>query len=605
MAAFSLLLLSLVNINKLANAKTMKNVPFSFFAKDEPLRNVLTSLATNANVGIFVSPEVNDDFNGHIDKKTTQKALSYLADAYDLIWYFDRSTLFIYKSNEMQSKMFRLNTMPTKKLQQTLASLKLWDKRFDWRSMNDSGIVMVSGPPRYLELIDTTIALLQNRSKLDHSDPLEVKIIKLNHASVIDRKFTARGQDVIMPGVASIVSNMMGDENDDIQTNTNYNDQPVNSKTESQSSSKEKQTKLTSQGAAHPLAKIQADQSLNAIIIQDYRSRIHLYEALITQLDQPRKQLEISLHIIDITSNSLEQIGVNWEAGNIQVGKGLVDLILPAASSSNNRKKTSAEFLATVSLLETQGKARVMSQPAVVTENGIQAVLDNNETFYVKVQGERVAELKDITYGTLLQVTPRIVEGDTPKRIYLDINIEDGNRLLDGDVDSLPSIKNTHISTRASVPEGASLLIGGYSRESESNAEQNVPILSDIPFLGRLFSNQTDVSTQVVRLFMISPKIISLKDLERPANEDMNQPFSFSRQIKEMSNLSNASGRIYSMGNLQPCELSMDARIRRNKFSAKGYGTKITGCRNFGGTDGFRVTLTSCPPRSKELECQL
>ncbi|WP_158587115.1 type III secretion system outer membrane ring subunit SctC [Motilimonas pumila] len=587
--------------------------PFEYYAEGETLREVLTALATSSGLSVNVSSSINDTFNGHLQQRSARQALDYLASAYDLIWYFDGSTLYVYKSTEIQSQIFRLNGVSVSQIKDTMVQLKIWDNRFDWRAIEYSGILMVSGPPRYLELVNQTVNLLQQDSDPSLSDPLEMRIFKLKHASAVDRKFTARGDDIVIPGVATMLANMAGaSDNRGKSTTVSLKKNPVGkqkgmeiNKTESEPAAAENSA---AQGEAHSLVQIQADPSLNAVIVQDYRSRIRLYENLIKQLDQPREQLEISLVIIDLATNSLQEIGVDWQVKQLKVGDGLVDLILPGASDAiaDEIVQTNADFLATVSALEGEGRARVTSRPAVVTENGIQAILDNNETFYVKVEGERVAELEAITYGTMLQVTPRIVEDGQPiKRIYLDLTIEDGNQVQDGAVDSLPTVKNTQISTRASVPEGASLLIGGYFREANTYGNTSVPGLGDIPYAGELFTHHKDTTQQMVRLFMISPKILKVDEIKPTVEDDLNQPFSFSDQITDMANMSNSNSRIFAIDNLQPCETSSKARNRRNNYMDKGYTTMVKTCRDLDGVPGYRVALSQCPLGANEPECRL
>lgn len=69
-------------------------------------------------------------------------------------------------------------------------------------------------------------------------------------------------------------------------------------------------------------------------------------------------------------------------------------------------------YLKLYGAFECHGKssqAYVLSQPSVVTLNNIRAVLDKNITFYTKLQGEKVAKLESITTGSLLRVTPRLL----------------------------------------------------------------------------------------------------------------------------------------------------------------------------------------------------
>ena len=569
--------------------------PFEYYGEGDSLRKVLTALASNADISVNVSSTIDEKFNGHLRYASSLKALDYLASAYDLIWYFDGATLHINRSAERQSQMIRLELLSTNQLKQTMQDLKLWDPRFEWRTIQHTNMIMVSGPPRYIELINETVALLQDSSDSGFVDPLVIRIFKLNHASAIDREFEVRGEEVIIPGIASLLANMINGESRGQSGNVQMQDVDGASSEQSATSN------------AHAQVSIQADASLNAVIIQDYRSRIDMYAQLIEQLDTPREQLEISLVIIDLTMNSLSEIGIDWATKQIKIGEGLVDLILPGAGATDAETltTTNADFLATVSLLETQGRARVTSRPAIVTENGLQALLDNNESFFVRVEGERVAELEEITYGTLLQVTPRIIQTAVPRQIYLDVNIQDGARIDDGGPDSLPSIKNTQITTRAQVPEGASLLIGGYSRESNSSGVGKVSGVGDIPMLGKLFQNNTSNSQQMVRLFMISPKVMETHTVPDGTQEIDYELLPENKRIKQLMRLSNNNGHIFSLVNRLPCESAIEARVRRNHYLKKQYGTSIRSCRDLDGYQGYQVTLNNCPTTATEPECAL
>lgn len=569
--------------------------PFEYYGEGDSLRKVITALASNADISVNVSSNIDDSFNGHLRYASSLKALDYLASAYDLIWYFDGATLHVNRSAEQQSQMIRLELVTTSQLKQTMQDLELWDPRFEWRTIQHTNMIMVSGPPRYIELINQTVSLLQDSSDSGFVDPLVIRIFKLNHASAIDREFEVRGEEVVIPGVATLLGNMIDGES-----------RAPNGSVQMQGEDGAIADKSATSNA-HTQVSIQSDSSLNAVIIQDYRSRIDMYAQLITQLDTPREQLEISLVIIDLTMNSLSEIGIDWATKQIKVGEGLVDLILPGAGvdDAETLTTTNADFLATVSLLETEGRARVTSRPAIVTENGLQALLDNNESFFIRVEGERVAELEEITYGTLLQVTPRIIQTSSPRAIYLDVNIQDGARIDDGGPDSLPSIKNTQITTRAQVPEGASLLIGGYSRESNSSGIGKIPGVGDIPMVGRLFQNHSNNTQQMVRLFMISPKVMDTQ-IQPDGTEAIDyELLPESKRIKQLMRLSNTNGHIFSLVNRLPCETAIEARVRRNQYQRKEYGTAIRSCRDLDGNIGFQVTLNNCPVTASEPECAL
>ncbi|EIG9444260.1 EscC/YscC/HrcC family type III secretion system outer membrane ring protein, partial [Salmonella enterica] len=98
--------------------------------------------------------------------------------------------------------------------------------------------------------------------------------------------------------------------------------------------------------------------------------------------------------------------------------------------------------------------------------------------------------------------------------IEMSLDIEDGNeekQSVTGNEEEtvLPEVGRTHISTVARVPQGKSLLIGGYTRDTRTEDVQKIPLLGDIPLIGGLFRYENQNQSNVVRVFLIQPKEIS------------------------------------------------------------------------------------------------
>lgn len=591
--------LMLAIISESACAGNLNGELFEFYGQEQPLTEVLTAIATHSGLGVRVSENIAADFSGLLKQRNSFEALNYLAATYDLVWYNDGATLFVDPINAMQSRLFQLDQVAARQVKNTMMALSIFDERFEWRSLNQKAILMVSGPPRYLALVEDTITLLNAQYDTASADTLGIKIFKLNHASASDRRVNIRDEEVVLPGVASLLKGLLQgalqvEPSSEIKDNARFSKLSG----DELNSSREKDTYSNSQmqtlkGGPHPQAAIYPDPGTNSVIIQDYSSRLMLYSDLIAELDTPRQQLEISLLIIDLTANSLLDIGVNWNVATKGKGKGLLDLILPGTSEGAGEQliQTNADFLATVTALETEGKARVTSRPAVVTENGMEASLDNNETFFVRVQGERVASLEQITFGTLLQVVPRVVNDTSPEQtpfISLDVKIEDANRLVNGAVDSLPSIRNTEITTRSLVPNGGSLLIGGYYREAATVNDNGIPLLRDIPLFGNLFQRSGDSSSQLVRLFMLSARILPINVLEsRP--EYVDKAISHTQHINQLSDLSNFNSEIKRLSYKGECESAFNARQRRNRYNEAKMKAQILPCQTHKGNSKYRV----------------
>jgi type III secretion protein C len=164
-------------------------------------------------------------------------------------------------------------------------------------------------------------------------------------------------------------------------------------------------------------------------------------------------------------------------------------------------------LIARVNALAQEGKANILASPSVLTLDNVEAVLENTDTFFVRVTGNLDAALYDVSSGTSLWVTPLIVYENGRTQVKLAIRIEDGN-ITDQSVDQIPVVQRSTIGTQAFITEGQSLLIGGYRSNSHSDTQVGVPGLSNVPGVGRLFKYREKQTTDVQRLFLLTPRVV-------------------------------------------------------------------------------------------------
>jgi type II secretory pathway component GspD/PulD (secretin) len=109
--------------------------------------------------------------------------------------------------------------------------------------------------------------------------------------------------------------------------------------------------------------------------------------------------------------------------------------------------------------------------------------------------------------GIILKVTPSV---DRQGMILLDIHPE----VSDGSVsdDGIPSKTTTQLSTRMLVPDGQTVFLGGLIKHNSNESREGVPILGDLPAVGRLFSNRSKNLTATEIVVLISPKIINFRE---------------------------------------------------------------------------------------------
>ena len=164
------------------------------------------------------------------------------------------------------------------------------------------------------------------------------------------------------------------------------------------------------------------------------------------------------------------------------------------------------QFFARIRALQTEGAARIVSSPQVVTLSNVEAMFDNTSTFFVRVAGREQVDLFNVSAGTTLRVTPHVFRDHDQTRIKLLVNVEDGN-ITNRQVDQIPVVERSTVNTQALIAEGESLLIGGMVRETQTNSEDKVPGLGDVPVVGNLFKTKSSGTTRVERMFLITPRM--------------------------------------------------------------------------------------------------
>ncbi|MET2971209.1 type III secretion system outer membrane ring subunit SctC [Vibrio harveyi] len=571
--------------------------PFRYYADNDSLKELLNNFGANYRVSVSVSDKVNDRVSGRFTPEDPAEFLDYLAQVYNLMWYFDGAVLHVYKATETRSRLLQLELLTARELRSTLISTGIWDSRYGWRAAENKGLVYLAGPPRYVDLVVQTAEALESRlvQKSNSTDELFIDIIPLKYASATDREITYRDQGVTVPGIASVLSRVLSG----VQTQ-------VKVANESDEAGASKSATVTKKASVHSGASVEAEPGLNAIIVRDTQARLPLYRKLIAQLDQPQSRIEVALSIVDISANDLSQLGVDWRAGVAVGNNSILDLKTTGDVGDGDVELGSGQtfkslldatnlnyLLAQIRLLESRGSAQVVSRPTLLTQENVEAVLNNSSTFYVKLIGKETAALEQVTYGTLLKIVPRIVGDRFVERpeINLSLHLEDGAQISDGDIDGVPSIRKTEISTLATVKQGQSLLIGGVYRDEISNKLRKVPLLGDIPYLGALFRSTENTTRRTVRMFIIEPRIVvdGIGDNVLIGNEYDLRP-----KIGTLNNISNNSADLKSALALYSCTTQVQAERYQQDLLSQGKSSLLAECELPTGQKGWRVQIKEC-----------
>ncbi|MQA40689.1 type III secretion system outer membrane ring subunit SctC [Rugamonas aquatica] len=489
--------------------------PFQYFAKQSPLEQVLDDFTRAFGLRLELSTQAEGRLNGDYASATPTQFLDTMAASYGLTWYYHGGVLYVAKASESLSRSVRAGKNEVGTLKAALVSLGVFDSRFGWGEFPERGMVMLSGPPAYVKLVMATIGELGMGPKVGLSAGEELRVFMLKHARAEDRTFTYRDQHVVTPGVASILRSLVAGQSSQAAIGTST----ATVTTARRSAGDGERKPIEAKGSATESAEsapglgqravIEVDQRLNAIIVRDTPERINAYGELIRQLDVATPLIEIEAIIVDINSDQTDKLGFNWNARGSKGALGFGDTASAVATltlAKGDPAGTAGYFLAQVDALASKGQARVLARPSVLTGDNLVAVLDLSQTLYMSVVGERVADVVPVATGTLLKVTPRVIEQGGQRMVQLVVDIEDGS--VAGQGKTSPTVVQSNISTQAVVRENDSLLIGGYTRESDTSATDSLPLLGSVPLIGALFRHESQARTRQHRVFLIRPRIV-------------------------------------------------------------------------------------------------
>ncbi len=498
-----------------------KNTAYAYEAQFKPLREVLEDFAQTFGTQLQIEGLLEGVVNGKIRANTPQSMLDRLGVEHRFQWYLYNNTLHISTLDQQESARLEVSAESISDLKKALTDIGLLDSRFGWGELPDDGVVLVSGPKRYIDQIKQFSS--QRRSPDEKQSILSYP---LKFANAADRFVDYRGEKLTIPGIATMLRGLLEPRSpsaiSSVRPSSAAQSQAAmvgpniprlnNPLLEQMLGTAANSGQLTTGATLTPRAptstsriRVEADVRNNAVLIYDVPERQAMYRELITQLDVARRLVEIDAIILDIERTQLREFGINWGFQNSRFFGGAN--VAPGTSSQlaiGNRER----FYADIRALEAKGLATMVSNPSVLTLENQPAVIDFNRTQYLRA-GIENATILPVTVGTSFQVVPRVITSRGSHQIDLVVDIEDGNfdesnPRLDG-----LDVRRGKVSTQAVMAEKRSLVVGGFHVTDSKDKQSKVPLLGDIPLLGKaLFSSTERQNNRRERLFILTPRVI-------------------------------------------------------------------------------------------------
>jgi len=257
-----------------------------------------------------------------------------------------------------------------------------------------------------------------------------------------------------------------------------------------------------------------ADTRTNSLWVRDTAKQIFEIRHFLNTIDIPAQQVSIAAKIVNVDENSVEQLGLKFgtnASNNKNTNQLFMDLPLTIENSGNftiaiaklgNNTLLDLEL----SALEQEGRARIISNPHLITTNHQPALIESGQEIPYQEQTSSGATSTVFKKAVLsLKVTPEITQS---KQVLLNLAVNQ-DQVSTLTVNGIPAITTQQIQTQILVNNNETIVLGGIYEESNNHVTERIPFWGSIPIIGVLFTSKETQAERKELLIFVTPSIVS------------------------------------------------------------------------------------------------
>ncbi|SBV37064.1 putative Type II secretory pathway, component PulD [uncultured Stenotrophomonas sp.] len=272
--------------------------------------------------------------------------------------------------------------------------------------------------------------------------------------------------------------------------------------------------------------RVAVDPIRNVIVFQGEAQRWRAIQGVLARLDQPARQVVIEVTVAEVTMTDEFSHGVEWALRNVTVDgmSGPLTALQGLAGTAGGGLvwqglSSSGQVKAILNLFAKDSRVSILSTPRILVKSGESASIDvGTEVPIITSQataadlpssGNGSSILQSVQYrktGVLLDIEAVVHSG---QRVDLKISQEVSEATpTDTSEISSPSVFSRKLKTSLSLADGESTLLGGLISSTRSDGKTKVPLLGDIPILGKAFQSAKRTGTRTELLMLITPYVV-------------------------------------------------------------------------------------------------
>jgi len=273
---------------------------------------------------------------------------------------------------------------------------------------------------------------------------------------------------------------------------------------------------------------IEFDARSNTLVLMDIPSKIDEISAMITALDKKDTEVFIEAKIVQVALGDEYQMGINWSKLIVRIGNTGVNFssnfpipggITSEIGTASIGTLNNSAFNNVLQALDTFGKSRTLSSPRLAVINNQEASIligttipyTTSSTTTPAAGTPTTAEsVSFIDTGVKLHVTPTIHDdGYITMKIKPEISNQEAQNFTAPDGSKIPIIDTSEVQTTVRVKDGITIIIGGLMKDELINNKSKIPVLGDLPILGKAFRNEDRNLQKTEIVIFLTPHIIN------------------------------------------------------------------------------------------------
>lgn len=311
--------------------------------------------------------------------------------------------------------------------------------------------------------------------------------------------------------------------------------------------------------------KIIINKKSNAITVVDIPSKIRQVKQYLKQVDSQPLQVMIETLIVSVSLGNEQEFGIDWQYQSPETRPREHDMDLHVALPQDLGDEGGIfkigtlgkeEYAVTIQMLKGENDVELLSHPRITTLDREQARINvvttwpvPERTFNEDIGRWELTGWSELEYGVTLEVTPTVCRD---RFILMKIHPVISDKI--GDVveagDTRPILSKQEAETQILVEDNQTIVIGGLIKDKKSKTSKGIPLLGDIPLIGRLFKRTDDETVKTDLLIFITGHIMRPGELAERDNLRLKQLQSKAqvmtkKERRKVANLYYSSGLEY------------------------------------------------------------